>query len=98
MSKLFLNAPAEAAHGWPQAGDVMQSSSSPGLQIVSLFTELGLGIWISGYKESPSKQSKNKFRKKKRGLQMLKKTQPEDKPTSDWETRIQVQISTETSN
>lgn len=39
MSKLFLNAPAEAAHGWPQAGDVMQSSSSPGLQIVSLFTE-----------------------------------------------------------
>lgn len=29
---------------------------------------------------------------------MLKKTQPEDKPTSDWETRIQVQISTETSN
>lgn len=28
---------------------------------------------------------------------MLKKTQPEDKLTSDWETRIQVQISTETS-
>lgn len=29
---------------------------------------------------------------------MPKKTQPEDKLTSEWETRIQVQISTETSN
>lgn len=66
MSKLFLNAPAEAAHGWPQAGDVMQSSSSPGLQIVSLFTEQWAWDLDFCYKESPSKQSKNKFRKKKK--------------------------------
>lgn len=36
--------------------------------------------------------------KKKKKLQILKQTQPEDKLTSEWEIRIQVQISTETSS
>lgn len=87
--------------GGPRAGDVLQSSSSPGLQSVSLFTEQWARIWISGYKESSSKQAKNirkTKKKRKKRLQMPKKTQPEDKLTSEWETRIQVQISTETSN
>lgn len=68
MSKLFLNARGGVACGWPQAEEVMQSSSSPGLRIVSLFTEQRAGIWISVYKEFPSKQTKNKFKKKKKKI------------------------------
>lgn len=42
--------------------------------------------------------AKNPPQKKKKEVQILKKTQPEDKLISQREIRIQVQISTETSN